>query len=173
MSAYSDAMTAAMTFLGTDERTMFLGQAVAYPGTAMSGTLSGVPDGKKHEMPVAEDMQMGMSIGLALQGFVPVSIYPRWNFMILAANQLVNHLDKLPLISGFRPKVIVRVGIGAKTPLDPGPQHESDFTDGFRAMLKTVPVVRLGGAEDILPAYRDALSRDGSTILVEHMDLYA
>ena len=38
---------------------------------------------------------MGMTIGLLMAGKIPVSIYPRWNFLLLAINQLVNHLDKL------------------------------------------------------------------------------
>ena len=42
---------------------------------------------------------MGLSLGLALQGFVPVSIYPRIDFLLSATNQLVNHLDKIRLMS--------------------------------------------------------------------------
>ena len=30
-----------------------------------------------------------------MSGKIPVSIFPRWNFLLLAINQLVNHLDKL------------------------------------------------------------------------------
>jgi pyruvate/2-oxoglutarate/acetoin dehydrogenase E1 component len=168
---YRQALTSAMTLLSKDPRVVFLGQAVKYPGTAMSTTLSGVPDDRKIELPVAEEMQMGQSIGLALQGFIPVSIYPRWNFLLLAANQLVNHLDKLPLM-GYRPKVIVRTSIGSESPMHPGPQHVGDFTDAFRAMCGTVRFVRLWAAEDVVPAYEDALKRDGSTVLVEFGDLY-
>ena len=46
------------------------------------------------ELPVAEEMQMGMSFGMSLDGTIPISIYPRWNFLLCAINQLVNHLDK-------------------------------------------------------------------------------
>lgn len=172
MSPYATELTAAMTWLGEQPNTIFLGQAVACPGTAMFGTLALVPMAKRLEMPVAEEMQMGASIGLALHGLIPISIYPRWNFLILAANQLVNHLDRLPLISAYRPKVIVRVGVGSKMPLDPGPQHDSDFGDAFRLMFKTVTVERLAKPADVMPAYRAAMDRDGSTLLVEISDLY-
>ena len=158
--------------LAADPRTIFLGQAVAYPGTAMTGTLRTVPASRKIELPVCEELQMGMSIGLALQGHVPVSIFPRWNFLILAANQLINHLDKLPLIGAGRPTVLVRVGVGAYTPLDPGPQHIGNFTAAFRSMCETIRFVTLERAEDIVPAYRAALEREGSTVLVEISDRY-
>ena len=49
---------------------------------------------KKIELPVFEDVQMGLSTGLALQGFIPITCYPRFDFLILAMNQLVNHLTK-------------------------------------------------------------------------------
>lgn len=163
-----------MELLAQDKRTLFLGQAVACPGTAMTNTLKNVAREKLLELPVAEEMQMGMSIGLALQGHVPVSIYPRWNFLLLAVNQIVNHLDKLPQISGYRPKVIIRTGIGSERPLHPQNQHVGDFTEAFRLMCKTIEVIRLDEPADIVPAYTKALNRDDgrSTIIVEYGDYY-
>ena len=88
---YYDELKRSMEFLAQDSRTVFIGQAVEVPGTAMANTLIDISLGKRLELPVAEEMQMGMTLGLGLQGFIPVSIYPRWNFLILAINQLVNH----------------------------------------------------------------------------------
>ena len=45
-------------------------------------------------------------------------------------NQLVNHLDKLPLW-GWHPKVIIRTMVGQTTPLDAGPQHTQNHSDAF------------------------------------------
>lgn len=173
---YAEELKRAMLWLSEKPETMFLGQAVEYPGTAMTNTLAGVPKSKLLEMPVAEEMQMGLSIGLALNGAVPVSIYPRWNFLILAANQLVNHLDKISLYSHgeFKPKVIIRTSIGSKRPIDPQIQHTEDFSAAFKLMLKTVEVIVLDEPEQIFPAYEKAWSRrDGfSTILVEYGDYF-
>ena len=119
---------------------------------------------------------MGFSIGLALQGTIPISVYPRWDFLLLAANQLVNHLDKIPIVSGggFRPKVIIRVSVGSTQPLNPGPQHCQNHTEAFKKMLQTVEVMDLQEADQIFPAYYRAMTRtDGkSTLLVEHADYY-
>ena len=165
-----------MDLLAADPRALFLGQAVSVPGTAMYGTLCNISPDRRLELPVEEDMQMGMSIGLALKGFVPVSIFPRWNFLLLAVNQLINHLDKLPEISNGagRPKVIIRTSIGSERPLYPGIQHVGDYTDAFRLMCRTVDIIRLDEPEEIVPAYQKALHRDDgrSTLLVEYGDYY-
>ena len=165
-----------MEWLAGHEDVIFLGQAVTEPGTAMSNTLKAVDKRKLVELPVAEEMQMGMTIGLAIDGYVPISIFPRWNFLLLAVNQLVNHLDRMPQISdnGYTPKVIIRTGIGSERPLHPQYQHVGDFTDAFRLMLDNIDVIRLHEPEEIFPAYKKAYERlDGrSTIIVEYGDYY-
>lgn len=173
---YFKELKRSMDFLAAHSKTVFLGQAVAVPGTAMSNTLKDVPREKLLELPVAEEMQMGMTNGLALGGMIPVSIFPRWNFLLLAVNQLVNHLDKMALISndGFKPKVIIRTGVGSERPLHPQHQHVGDFTEAFRLMCPNIDIVRLDEPKQIFPAYRHALERtDGrATLLVEFGDYY-
>src|SRR5258707_13277492 len=99
MSSYFDELWLAMTLLADDERTMFMGQGVLCSGTTMSDTFKGVPTAKRIEMPVAEEMQTGMAIGMSLRGIIPISVIPRWNFILRAADQIVNHLDRLSLYS--------------------------------------------------------------------------
>jgi len=173
---YFDELKRAMTWLGEQENTCFIGQAVECAGTAMTNTLTGVNREKLIEMPVTEDMQMGISIGMAIDGSVPISIFPRWNFLLLATNQLVNHLDKLKIYSHgeYAPKVIIRTSIGSERPIDPQIQHTGDYSDAFKLMLKNVEVNVLNEPEDIFPAFQKAYTRnDGcSTILVEYGDYY-
>lgn len=173
---YFEELKRSMTFLAQDPRTVFLGQAVAVPGTAMTNTLKEVPKERLVELPVAEELQMGMTLGMALAGFIPVSIFPRWNFLLCAINQLVNHLDKVQVMSnnGYRTKAIIRTGIGSQRPLHPQHQHTGDFTDALRAMCSTIEIIRLEEPKDIFPAYEWALLRDDgrSTIVVEYGDYY-
>ena len=173
---YFDELKRSMEYLAEDPDTVFLGQAVTCPGTAMSNTLKEIPNDRKVELPVDEDMQMGMTNGLALQGKLPVSIFPRWNFILLATNQLVNHLDKISDMSdgGYQPKAIIRTSIGSERPLHPGHQHIGDYTEAYRSMLHNVEVIRLEEPEEVFPSYEKARNRnDGkSTILVEYGDYY-
>jgi pyruvate/2-oxoglutarate/acetoin dehydrogenase E1 component len=173
---YFDELLRAMELLATDPRTVFLGQAVAVPGTAMRNTLSGLDSSRLIELPVAEEMQMGMTLGMALAGLVPVSIFPRWNFLLCGLSQLVNHLDKLDAMSsgGYRVKAIIRTSIGSERPLHPQQQHVGDYTEAIRLMCRTVDVIRVDEANEIFPAYEHALLRqDGRcTLVVEYGDYY-
>ena len=173
---YFDELRRSMEFLASDPRTVFIGQAVAFPGTAMSNTLRDVSKEKLVELPVAEEMQMGMSLGMGLNGMIPVTIYPRWNFLLLAINQLINHVDKIHVMSngGYSPKLIIRTGIGSERPLHPQHQHVGDFTEAIQKMCTTIEVIRLKEPEDIFRAYEKALLRDDgrNTILVEYGDYY-
>ena len=173
---YADELTKAMDFLAKDPKTIFLGQAVEYPGTAMTNTLKNIPKNKLIEIPVAEEMQLGISNGLALNNYIPISIFPRWNFLLLATNQLINHLDKFEVMSQglFKTKVIIRTSIGSQRPLHPQHQHVGDFTEAFKKVLSTVDIIKLEEPKDVVPAYEKALERnDGkSTILVEYGDYH-
>jgi pyruvate/2-oxoglutarate/acetoin dehydrogenase E1 component len=171
---YLDELTAAMTTLAQNPKSLFIGQSVRYDGQAPFKTLTGVPMEQRIEMPVAENMQLGISTGLAMAGYLPISIFPRMDFLILAMDALVNHLDKLPLIGPdpFRPKIIIRVAVGAKEPVYPGPQHCQDYTIVMRQMLKTVRVIELKHADDVKSGYELALNLRQSVLVVEHMSEY-
>lgn len=172
MNEYFEELCKAMKMVSDHPRAVFMGQACRVKGTAMFTTLRDVPMEKRIEMPVAENMQMGMATGIAMAGGLPVCMYPRINFMLEALPQLVQHLDKMPLFSDYMPKVIIRTSIATDNPLDPGPQHIGDYTDAIEAMLSTVKVVRLTNHEMITPEYKAALDRVGSTLLVEWVELY-
>ncbi len=176
MSAYKDALTEAMNNLAKNPKVLFIGQAVAVPGTAIRTTLEEVSPDSLLELPVEEDFQMGVAIGIAMSGMLPVSIFPRWNFLLLATNQIVNHLDKLRELSrsAIPPKVIIRTAIGSSTPLHPGPQHTGDYTEAFKLMCPNLNIVRLDDASMVIPEYAQAAERiDGvSTVLVEWGDKY-
>ena len=173
---YKEELIKSMEWLGKKDNTMFIGQAMAFSGHAISGTVTDVPDEKKVELPVFEELQMGMSTGLALEGYVPITCYPRFDFLILAVNQLVNHLDKMKTMSKgeMNPKVIIRTAVGAKEPLDGGVQHTQNHTEAFKNMLTEVDVVLLEEPEQIFPAFKKAYEREDSksTLLIEYGEYY-
>lgn len=119
---------------------------------------------------------MGMTLGLALNGYIPISIFPRWNFIMCGMNQLVNHIDKISLMSKnqFKTKMIIRTSIGSKRPLHPHCQHIGDFTFAIQKMCPNLDIIRLDNPNIIFSSYKKALHRkDGkSTIIVEYGDYY-
>ena len=173
---YFQELSRAMEYLGKQKNTIFIGQAVEVAGTAMSNTLKNINKKKLIELPVAEEMQMGMTLGLAMDNNVPISIFPRWNFLLYGINQLVNHIDKFKIMTGTKtvPKLIIRTGIGSRRPLHPQHQHIGDFSSPIQKMCTSLEIIKLNNPKDIFPAYKKAYERkDGkNTILVEYGDYY-
>ena len=175
--AYFDELKRSMNWLANQNNTYFVGQAVSVPGTAMFNTLKEIPHNQRIELPVFEDTQMGMSLGMSLCGARIISVFPRWNFLLCATNQLVNHVDKYKLMSdgAISPSLIIRTSVGSERPLFPGHQHIGNFSSAFRSILHNVDVIELQESDQIFKSYEHAYNRsDGkSTILVEFGDYYS
>ena len=171
-SKHRDELRRAMALLAENPSTLFVGQAVRYPGQAAYPTFADVPMSRRIELPVAEDMQAGFCMGLALEGYIPLCFYPRWDFALLAANQIVNHLDKALYLGFPDARVIIRTAIGWRKPHDQGPQHRQNYSAAFAMMCETINVVELDSASEIVPAYERALWAERSSILVERIPLY-
>ena len=173
---YFDELKRTMEWIATQPKTMFVGQTVAGPGTFMFSTLKDVSPDKTLEMPINESFQMQFTIGLALAGYVPISVYPRQNFLLLATGDMVNMLDKIPAISSNQilPKVLIRVAVGPDSPVHPGHQHVGNYAEAFRKLFASIDVIELNEPQDIFPAYKNALERSDNktTILIEHGNFY-
>lgn len=170
-SPYKNALIDAMTFL-SQKNTIFIGQQIVFPGNPMSTTLVNVPKSKMIETPVMEETQMGMSLGLAITGSTVVTFYPRWDFLILATNQLVNHVDKYTLMTGRKVNMLIRVGKGSDYPLDPGHQHKGNYINEFKSLCPNIKFHNFESSNDILNTYVNAFTDGGVHVLVEYPQLY-
>lgn len=172
LSEYKQAVIDSMGFLAKDSRTIFIGQNVLYSGRVY-GTLVKVPEDRCIELPVAEEMQTGIAIGLSLEGFIPVSIYQRMDFLYRAMDQICNHLDKIKELSygEFGPHVIIRVTIGSKSPLNPGIQHSQDLTEVFKKAV-SFSVCKVETPAQVLKAYKNALVVKKPCMIIETAELY-
>jgi len=171
---YKDALTNSMTFLGEQSDTVFIGQQLLWHGNPMSTTIGNVSKDKMIEVPVMEESQMGMSLGMAMAGDFVITFYPRWDFLICATNQLVNHVDKITLMSNgkWSPNMIVRLGKGSDKPLDPGHQHRGNYIDEFKSMCPNINFWDLKNHADIETTYKSAYEKGGIHVIVEYPELY-
>jgi len=169
---YKDALTQAMTYLGEQNNTVFIGQQIVYAGNPMSTTLGNVSKDKMIELPVMEETQMGMSLGIAMTGKTVVTFYPRWDFIILAANQLINHVDKYELMTGQQANMIIRLGKGSDKPLDPGHQHKGNYLKEFKSMCPNIKFYDLKDHAKIVDTYKKAYKQGGVHVLIEYPELY-
>jgi pyruvate/2-oxoglutarate/acetoin dehydrogenase E1 component len=140
----------------------------------MSTTIGEVPKDKLIELPVMEESQMGMSLGMAMAGKFVVTFYPRWDFVICATNQLVNHVDKIGLMSQgkWKPNMIVRLGKGSDKPLDPGHQHRGNYFEEFKSMCPNTKFWDLKNYSEIESIYKNAYTEGGIHVIVEYPELY-
>jgi pyruvate/2-oxoglutarate/acetoin dehydrogenase E1 component len=154
---------------------IFIGQNMVAGGTSMYHMVKHLPIEQRIELPVMEEVQMGMSIGMSLEGIKVCSTYPRMDFLILAINQLVNHADKIRLMSNgqFKTKgLIIRCAVGSTTPMFSGEQHSGNYVKQIKEMVKDMNVVELTSGEQIYSEYEKAMNSDVPTLLVEYADLY-
>jgi pyruvate/2-oxoglutarate/acetoin dehydrogenase E1 component len=182
--SYKDSITSAMTELGKDKDALFIGYGIRH-GKAM-GTLAGVRETQLLETPIAENLMVGLAIGLSLRGKKPVVFIERADFLLNALDAIVNHLVKIELMSRkqFKPACILRIIVGNKAkPLFTGETHTQDFMAGFRALVhekcaKPMSVVRLVSQDPpdyIAGTFRlahDALAHGHSTAVFEMKDDY-
>ena len=163
---FKDAVTQAMTELG-DGGAIFIGYSLI-PGDAM-GTLKNVSDDQKIETPVAENLMVGLAIGMSFEGFKPVVYFERHDFMLVAADAIGNHVDKIERISHgeFKVPVILKTVIDDGGLFYSGPTHSQNFTKVFQEMVD-FPVIDPQTPEEVLDMYRYAKESDGPVMIVEH-----
>jgi acetoin:2,6-dichlorophenolindophenol oxidoreductase subunit beta len=171
---YQEAIKQEMEKLAKDNKVIFIGYNICY-GSKAYGTLSDVSNEKKIETPVAENLMAGLAIGLAMEDYKPVLFYERHDFMLIALDSLLNHLDKIQSMSKGEyksPPVIIRAVVGATKPLYPGLQHLQDFTELFKKNLH-FPVIEVKTVQEIKEAYERAGKFQGPIMIIERKDLYA
>lgn len=169
---YKNILTKFMTELSEDKDTIFIGQQVRFKGNPMTTTLINVPEIQKIELPIMEDAQMGISIGLSMTGKRVVTFYPRWDFLIIAANQLITHADNFKKMTNKDLHIIVRVGKGSEHPLDPGPQHKNNYSESFKLMSKSITYFDCKTNHDLQIAYKIASEKKGVYVITEYPELY-
>src|SRR3989338_6991715 len=77
-----------------DRRIVLLGEGVDDP-TGIFGTTMNLKDAFGEErvidMPLAENGTIGIAIGAALAGLIPITVFQRMDFLLLAMDQIINH----------------------------------------------------------------------------------
>jgi pyruvate dehydrogenase E1 component alpha subunit len=163
--SFKNAVTEAMTEIGK-ANSVFIGYNVKH-GNAM-GNLVNVDNSQKIETPVAENLMAGLAIGMSFEGFKPVVYYERHDFMLVAADAIINHANHIERISHgeYECPVIFRTVVADSGPFYSGPTHSQNFTEGFRNMV-SFPVYVPNTGPEVLEAYKKALYSSRPSMIVE------
>jgi len=170
-TVYHKTIWEEMIKFSQNKKVIFLGQQVASEN--FYDTLLYIPMHCRREMPVAEEMQLGISIGMSLMGYLPISIFQRMDFLPRCFDQLVNHLNLMNKLSRdlYKPKVIIRTTIGTNKPLDVGLQHNKDLTEIIKKAVD-FPVLKVTTVKEVKDTYNLARKIDSSIIIIELQSLY-
>ena len=168
--SYKEAMIQTQTELG-EQGAIFIGYNVKY-GNAI-GTLKDVPDEQKLETPVAENLMAGLAIGMSFEGFTPVVYFERHDFMLVAADAIINHIDKIERISHgeFKCPVIIRAVTADAGPFYSGITHSQDFTKVFEEAV-SFPVHDPVTGDDVIRAFRGAKESGKPAMIIERKSRY-
>ena len=144
---------------------VFIGENVINSGRVY-GTLNNVALDKCLEMPVCENLIAGVAIGLSLEGYHPICIFQRMDFMLIAADAIINHAALLPRINKrIKLNIIFRT---IKATLNDnfwvGYQHSKDLTYIFEPYVLTHRVDKDNDPTDIYPRLWDS---GGVNLVVE------
>ena len=129
--------------------------------------------GRVWETPLSENMLTGAIWGMALNGYKPILVHARADFLMLTMEHLVNTAAKWKITHHTSlvetPTIIIRAIIGKGW--GQGPQH----SQAFLGMLARIPGVHAfapitpGDAKDSLAL---ALRMEGVSVILEHRSLF-
>jgi acetoin:2,6-dichlorophenolindophenol oxidoreductase subunit beta len=121
------------------------------------------------ETPLSENMLTGALLGLAQEGWHPMLVHARADFMTLSTEHLVNSLAKWKYMGGEELNVAVRCIIGQGW--GNGPQHTQSNAHWF-ASVPGIEVWMPTSPGDISDLYSRAMKTPGVRAVYEHRRLY-
>jgi pyruvate dehydrogenase E1 component beta subunit len=153
---YCEGILAAFRYvMRTDPKCLTIGQGLWSPwyvGRSMDGLDEEFGKDRVIDTPVSEQATTGIAIGAALNGYKPIVIHPRMDFMVLAADQIVNQAAKWRhmLGGGRSPSVVIRAIINRGG--EQGAQHSQALHSWFAHIpgLRVVMPATPADARDLL-----------------------
>jgi pyruvate/2-oxoglutarate/acetoin dehydrogenase E1 component len=160
--------------LDRDPNVYVIGLGVPDP-KAVFGTTAGLQErfgpGRVMDMPAAENGMTGVAIGTAIAGMRPVMVHQRFDFALLAVEQLVNQAAKwhYTFDGQMRVPLVVRMLVGRGW--GQGPQHSQSLHSWF-AHIPGLNVVLPSSPADAKGLLLTAIEDDNPVIFIEHRWLY-
>jgi pyruvate dehydrogenase E1 component alpha subunit len=168
---YFEAVKESMETLATNFHTIFIGYNVKH-GSAY-GSLKDIPEVQKLETPLAENLMMGLAMGMSLEGYRPVVFFERHDFILNGIDAIVNTLDIIDVISEgeFTMPVVIKAVVGGVKPFYAGLTHTNDLSGAIRRMV-SFPVYSPQNAKEVKEAYRVAKLAQHPVMISERKELY-
>jgi pyruvate dehydrogenase E1 component beta subunit len=158
-----------------DSKVFCIGEDIAVPGgwggafTVTLGLEEEFGD-RMFNTPIAELGSFGVACGAAMVGMRPIADVQYGDFLLLAADQVINNIAKMRYMSGgtARVPITMRAPVGAT---GRGSQHAQSIERYF-AGVPGIRVVAVSNAYDAVGILRSAVRDDNPVMMFEHKLLY-
>lgn len=157
-----------------DSSVILFGLGVNDPGRVF-GTTKGLVEkfgsARVFETPTAENCMTGVAVGAALAGLRPISVHQRFDFFLLAMDQIVNSAAKWNFMFGgqFSVPLVVRVIVGRGW--GQGPTHSQNF-QSWMTNIPGLKVVCPSSPQTAYDLMRTAIRDNNPVIFIEHRWLH-
>lgn len=156
--------------MAKDDSIVLIGEDIGFIGgnfKATVGLLAKYGAWRVKDAPISEAGFVGMGIGMALTGLRPVIELMFADFILVAADQVINQVAKIRYMSGGQLKVplVIRAPIGG------GRSSAAQHSQSMQALVAHFPglkVVLPSTAQEVQGLLKTALHDDNPVIFLEH-----
>jgi pyruvate dehydrogenase E1 component beta subunit len=156
--------------MARDKNVLILGEDVGVLGgnfkTAV-GLQEKYGDLRVKDTPISENSFLGMSLGMALTGLRPIVEIMFSDFLLLAADQLLNQIAKIRYMSGGQ----VKVPLTVRTTIGAGRSSAAQHSQSLHAIMCHIPglkVVIPSSAAEAKGLLKTAIREDNPVVFIEH-----
>jgi pyruvate dehydrogenase E1 component beta subunit len=161
--------------MARDERVFCLGEDIGIPGgyggafTVTLGLEKQFPE-RMIDTPISEAAIFGMACGAALMGLRPIADVQYGDFLLCAADQIIDNIAKLRYMSGGKLKLplVMRAPVGVT---GRGAQHAQSLETYFLS-CPGIKIVAPATAYDAMGLLRSAVRDEDPVLIFEHKLLY-
>ena len=132
--------------LASDLRVFVIGQGLWspwYAGASLDGLDQGFGRARLLDTPVSENAVTGMAVGAALAGMRPIVFHPRMDFMLLAADPIINQAANWSYLFGGQ----IGVPLVIRAVINRGGEQGAQHSQALHAMFMHIP-----GLKVVMPA---------------------
>lgn len=169
--AIREAMTQAMAM---DKNVICYGLGVDDP-KGVFGTTLGLKEkfgnDRVFDMPTSENAMTGIAIGASLNGIRPVMTHQRFDFFLLAMDQLVNNAAKWHYMFGEKLSVPITIRLLVGRGWGQGPTH-SQSLHSWLAHIPGIKVVMPSTAADAKGLMLSSIFDNNPVVFIEHRWLH-
>lgn len=173
---YRDAVCEAIDEeMARDDKVLLLGEDVGFIGgnfKATVGLYEKYGDRRVKDTPISEAGFVGLGIGMALTGLRPIVELMFSDFLLVAADQVINQAAKIRYMSGGQATVPMVI----RTPIGGGRSSAAQHSQSMQAMMAQFPGLKIvvpSTAQEAKGLLKTAIRDDNPVIFFEHKMEYS